>query len=173
MKLKYIVFIVLAVFISMTLIFYFKPFGPLNSAVTIDKIVVYKQDRTLVLLSNDSVVKTYAIALGRVPIGHKEFEGDRKTPEGLYYINDKNPNSGYHKNLGVSYPNKKDIEYAKSIGKDPGGLIKIHGMRNGIGWIGRFHLFMDWTMGCIAVTNTEIDELYERVPIGTPIDIKP
>jgi len=125
------------------------------------------------LISNNEIVKTYKISLGKVPKGAKEFEGDKKTPEGLYIINDKNPNSKCHKNLGISYPNEQDIEHAKKMGKSPGGLIKIHGMLNGYGWLGRFHLFRDWTAGCIAVTDKEMDELYENVKIGTPIEIKP
>lgn len=74
--------------------------------------------------------------------------------------------------MGISYPNQQDIKYAKSIEKNPGGLIKIHGIRNGYGWIGRFHLLFNWTLGCIAMTDKELDELYENVKIGTPIEIK-
>lgn len=106
-------------------------------------------------------------------MGHKEFEGDKKTPEGVYRIDDKNPNSGYHKNLGVSYPNDADIAHADSLGKPPGGAIKIHGLRNGCGILGKFHRWADWTMGCIAVTNSEMDELYNAVKIGATIDIRP
>lgn len=118
-------------------------------------------------------MKSYKIALGKNPVGDKQFEGDDKTPEGLYYINDKNPNSGYHKNLGVSYPNASDSVEAKSFNKPVGGDIKIHGIRNYMGIIGKFHNLRDWTRGCIAVTDEEIDELYEHVPIGTPIQINP
>jgi len=118
-------------------------------------------------------VKTYKISLGRSPKGAKEFEGDRKTPEGFYTINDKNPNSGWHKNLGISYPNQKDINHAKSLGKSPGGLIKIHGLPNDNNYIGRFHGLFDWTLGCIAMTDKEIDELYKHVEIGTTIEIRP
>ena len=89
----------------------------------------------------------------------------------IYYINDKNPKSGYHLNLGVSYPNKYDRIYAKKIHKKPGGLIKIHGLRNRLGFIGKFHRFFDWTLGCIALTNEEVEELYTNVPIGTKIEI--
>lgn len=173
MKRKYLKLILIFGLIGFGLIFYFKPFKPLDKSVTIDKIVVTKHKRTLDLISNNQIVKSYKISLGRVPKGQKEFEGDKKTPEGLYFINDKNPNSGYHKNLGISFPNEQDIKRAKSIGKSPGGLIKIHGIRNGFGWIGGFHLLFDWTLGCIAMTNKEIDELYENVKIGTPIEIKP
>lgn len=139
----------------------------------IDTIVVEKGKRKLHAYSKGILMKTYRISIGRNPKGDKEFEGDRKTPEGLYYINDKNPNSGYYKNLGISYPNKDDVDHAKVLGKKPGGLIKIHGLKKGRGWIGRLHLLKDWTFGCIALTNTEIDELYAAVKIGTPIEIRP
>ena len=159
--------------LSFGLIFYFKPFKHLDHSVSIDKIVIIKHKRKLDLISNNQIVKTYKISLGRVPKGKKEFEGDKKTPEGLYFINDKNPNSNYHKNLGISYPNEQDIKNAEAVGKSPGGLIKIHGIKNGYGWIGRFHLLFDWTMGCIALTDREIDELYENIAIGTAVEIKP
>jgi len=159
--------------IGIGLIFYFRPFKPLDKSVSIDKIVVTKHKHTLDLISNSQIVKSYKISIGRGSKGRKEFEGDNKTPEGLYYINDKNANSGYHKNLGISYPNEMDIKHSKSIGKNPGGMIKIHGIKNGLGWIGRFHSIFDWTLGCVAMTDKEIDELYENVKIGTPIEIKP
>lgn len=152
--------------------YYTQPFVPLDTSVPIDKVVVVKHKHTLEVFGGGKLLKTYKIAFGRVA-GAKEYEGDKKTPEGIYTINDKNPNSGYHKNLGISYPNKKDVEYAKKLGKSPGSLIKIHGLRNRTGWIGHFHRFFDWTLGCIAVTNKEIDELYQNVKIGTPIEIKP
>lgn len=173
MKRKNVIIILIFGLIGFGLFFYFKPFKPLNKSVSIDKIIVTKHKRTLVLISNHQIVKSYKISLGRVPKGKKEFEGDNKTPEGLYFINDKNSNSGYHKNLGISYPNQRDIDFAKSNGKCPGGLIKIHGIKNGFGWIGRFHLLFDWTMGCIAMTDKEIDELFGLVRIGTPVEIKP
>ncbi len=173
MKIKYIILTLFLGLIVIGLIFYFKPFEPIDRSVSIDKIVVTKHTRKLDLISNNRIIKSYKISLGRVPKGHKEYEGDKKTPEGLYIINDKNPNSGYYKNLGISYPNEFDKKHADSIGKSPGGLIKIHGIKNGFGWIGRFHLLFDWTLGCIAMTDKEIDELYENVKIGTPIEIKP
>ncbi len=113
------------------------------------------------------------MALGKNPIGAKQYEGDKKTPEGVYFINAKSADSKFHKNLGISYPNKEDIRIAKQIGKAPGGNIKIHGLQNGLGFIGRLQSFSDWTAGCIALTNEEIDELYEHTPIGTPVEIKP
>lgn len=153
--------------------FLFRPYKPIDKSVRIDKIVVDKSNRKLSIYENGKFIKSYKISLGKVTKGAKEFEGDMKTPEGMYVINDKNANSGYHKNLGISYPNQKDIDHAASLGKSPGGLIKIHGIKNGYGWIGRLHLLKNWTLGCIAITDNEIDELYEIIPIGTPIEIKP
>lgn len=147
------------------------PETPIHSSKEIDKIEVFKSERRLVLISKGEEVKSYTISLGKQPIGHKEFEGDMKTPEGLYYIDSKNPNSKYYLNLGVSYPNEKDKAYARKMGKSPGGLIKIHGLRNDLGYIGRLHRFKDWTAGCIAVTNKEMKEIYDNVSVGTTIEI--
>jgi murein L,D-transpeptidase YafK len=155
------------------LVYYFYPEDRIHDNVIIDKIVVYKSKRQLLTYSKGELIKTYKISLGRQPIGAKEYEGDKKTPEGIYFINDKNPNSGYHKNLGVSYPNKDNIAKAQQLGKAVGGDIKIHGIRNKLGFIGKFQRFFDWTLGCIALTNKEIDELYNMVEIGTTIEIKP
>ncbi len=146
---------------------------PLPDDAVIDKLLVEKSKRQMHALSKGEVVKTYKIALGGNPIGHKEYEGDLKTPEGVYTINDKNPNSAYHLNLGISFPNKEDRIRAAAMGKAPGGDIKIHGLRNGLGHIGKAHLLQDWTQGCIAVTNEEIGELFNAVPVGTTIEIIP
>ena len=145
----------------------------LGPSIQVDRIVVYKSKRQLLAYTNGQLVKTYRVSLGRQPVGAKEIEGDMKTPEGLYYINDKNPNSGYHKNLGISYPNNNDIENAIRLGKPAGGDVKIHGLRNYTGFIGKYHRWYDWTLGCIAVTDEEIDELYDAVKIGTQIEINP
>ena len=145
---------------------------PLDKSVIIDKIVVEKSKRKMYVFSKGQLLKTYKISLGRNPLGDKQFEGDKRTPEGDYFINDKNPHSKYHKNLGISYPNQQDLEEAKKIVRNSGGQIKIHGLNNKYSWIGRLHLLMDWTAGCIAVTDKEIDELYFAVPIGTPISIR-
>ena len=172
MKLKLIIILIL---IISTLGFFAYPQSEkrLDKSVMIEKLVVEKSKRRLHVYSNGELIKTYKISIGRNPKSDKEFEGDKRTPEGLYFINDKNPKSGYYKNLGISYPNKQDIEYASKIGKKSGGQIKIHGLKNGLAWIGRIHLLMDWTAGCIALTNKEIDELYYTVKIGTTIEIKP
>ncbi|MBN2755833.1 MAG: L,D-transpeptidase family protein [Bacteroidales bacterium] len=152
--------------------YYFLPSKALNNNTKIEKILVLKSERKLFLLNNNKIIKSYKISLGFNPKGAKHFEGDGKTPEGLYYIIDKNPKSNYFLNLGISYPSIKDINYAKFHKKKPGGDIKIHGFKNGFGFIGKFHRFFDWTEGCIALTNSEIQELYNNVEIGTPIEIK-
>lgn len=155
------------------ILYYFYPEKKLPLDKKIDSIIVHKSKRKLFVYANGELLKTYTISLGGNPIGDKEYEGDKKTPEGIYYINDKNPNSGYHKNLGISYPNKRDIEQAKKLSKPVGGDIKIHGLKNRTGVIGKLHRWFDWTLGCIALTNNEMDELYYSVPIGTKIEILP
>ena len=122
---------------------------------------------------NGKLLKTYPVSLGFQPQGHKQFEGDGKTPEGRYTINDRNPNSGYHLNLGVSYPNASDRRHAAALGKPPGGDIKIHGLPNNMGKLGASHLLRDWTDGCIAVTNPEMDELFRAVIHNAVIEILP
>ena len=152
--------------------FYFYPEKELPKDTSIDSIVVYKSKKRLYAYADGKLIKTYKISLGRNPIGKKVYEGDNKTPEGIYIINDKNPNSGFYKNLGISYPNNEDIENAKNLGKPTGGDVKIHGIKNGLGFFDKFHYWFS-TRGCIRVTNKEIDELYYAVKIGTTIDIQP
>lgn len=140
----------------------------------IGKLVVRKSEREMDAYDESGrLLKTYPVSLGFNPKGHKQFEGDGKTPEGRYIINDRNPNSGYRKNLGVSYPNRQDKAYAASQGKSPGGDIKIHGLPNGSGSIGERHLLKDWTNGCIAVTDEQVDELYRLVKPRAEIEILP
>ena len=170
---RIIIWLIVRFLFAGLIVYYFYPDDKLADNIQIDNIVVYKSKREMLVFSNGQLLTTYKISLGKQPVGAKEFEGDKKTPEGIYFINDKNPNSSYHKNLGISYPNKNDIENAKKIGKSAGRDIKIHGLRNKMGFIGKFHRWFDWTLGCIAVTNDEIDELYKTIKIGTPIEIKP
>ena len=157
-------------FVVVILGYYFFPEKKLDTTKKIDKLLVVKHKRELTVFSKGKVLKTYKISLGGVPIGKKEFEGDKKTPEGIYSINDKNPNSDYHLNLAVSYPNEADSLHALKFGKSAGGEIKIHGLPNGYGFIGKFQRFQDWTLGCIALTNSEIEELFYNVPMGTEIE---
>jgi len=138
-----------------------------------DRVLVEKKARSLTLLRDGRIVKTYRIALGTHPEGPKEREGDGRTPEGTYVIDGRNFRSGYHLSLHISYPNDKDFKRAKELGVSPGGQIMIHGMKNGLAWIGVFHTLRDWTQGCIAVTDKEIEEISSLVPNGTPVEIRP
>ena len=144
----------------------------LPKGTIIDKIIVIKSQHKMYVYSNNELLKTYKIAFGRGGDGAKEYEGDKRTPEGIYFINAKNKDSGYHNNLGISYPNEADVERCKKLNKPTGGDIKIHGLKNGFGFIGSVHHLFDWTLGCIALTNDEVDELSEHTPIGTIIEIK-
>lgn len=135
---------------------------------TVTKLEVFKERRILKVWSGQSLLDTHKIDLGFGPIGHKQFEGDGKTPEGRYQIDRRNPNSSFYLSLGISYPNARDIAYAKSQGKSPGGDIFIHGQPNLVVPRGR-----DWTAGCIAISDKEIRRLYAMVKNGTVIDIFP
>ena len=167
------VIITLIIFLAIFLIYNYYPGRALPANATIDSIVVRKSERRMDVYSHRILLKSYNIALGGNPIGHKQFEGDEKTPEGHYIVSDKNANSDFHKNLGISYPNGQDMENAKKLGKPPGGDIKIHGLKNGLGFLGRVHRLTNWTNGCIALTNSEIEELFQSTPKGTPIEILP
>ncbi|ETD90006.1 L,D-transpeptidase family protein [Rhodobacter capsulatus] len=138
------------------------------SGPRVTQIQVFKRKRKMFLFVGDDVVRKYKIALGGNPVGKKRFEGDGKTPEGLYHISMHNPNSAYHLSLRVSYPNEADTAYAEAHGRKPGGDIMIHGQ-------GRKHRGTrgDWTAGCIAVKDDEIEEIFAMVPNGTPIFIFP
>ena len=138
-----------------------------------DKVLIEKQDRRLTLLSKGEVIKIYKIALGGNPVGPKERQGDNKTPEGTYTIDSRNSNSGYHLSLHISYPNEKDKMRAKELGISPGGNIMIHGLKNGFSWVGASHAEVDWTEGCIAVSNQEMEGIYKFVPNGTIVEIRP
>jgi L,D-peptidoglycan transpeptidase YkuD (ErfK/YbiS/YcfS/YnhG family) len=138
-----------------------------------DKILIEKQARRLSLLSKGEVIKSYKIALGGNPVGPKERQGDNKTPEGTYRIDARNGNSGFHLSLHISYPNAQDKKRAKKLGVSPGGDIMIHGIKNGFSQVGASHAETDWTEGCIAVTNQEMEEIYKFVPIGTVVEITP
>jgi murein L,D-transpeptidase YafK len=138
-----------------------------------DKVLIEKKERRLTLLSNGEVIKTYKIALGGDPVGPKERQGDNKTPEGTYIIDSRNRNSNYHLSLHISYPNEKDKMRAKELGVSPGGDIMIHGIKNGLAWVGALHAGIDWTKGCIAVTDEEMEKIYKLVPNGTIVEIRP
>lgn len=144
--------------------------APLKPA---DRILIVKSSHTLTLMSGNEVLRVYRVALGRNPVGPKTRKGDHKTPEGEYFIDAKKPNSRFYRALHISYPNEADKKRASSQGLDPGGDVEIHGIENGLGWIGGLQRSLDWTDGCIAVTDPEIDEIYGSVAKGTPVEIKP
>jgi murein L,D-transpeptidase YafK len=138
-----------------------------------DLLVVEKAQRKLLAYSHGILLRSYSVSLGREPIGAKMRQGDRRTPEGQYFVDAHNPASSFHRALHVSYPSAVDVARARSAGYDPGGEIMIHGIHNGLGWVGRAHRVVDWTVGCIAVTDPDIEELYRIVPDGTRIDLRP
>lgn len=145
---------------------------PLADGAVADRVVVLKADHRLELYDDGKLLRSYPVSLGREPIGPKRREGDRRTPEGSYVIDFRKPDSSYHRALHISYPRPDQVAAARARGEPPGGLIMIHGLPNGAGFLGRLHLLSDWTIGCIAVTNAEIEEIWRVVPDGTPVEIK-
>ncbi|HEV8077364.1 MAG TPA: L,D-transpeptidase family protein [Marinobacter sp.] len=140
----------------------------------ITKVLVQKGERSLQLLSGEQIIRQYRISLGDNPQGHKLYEGDSRTPEGTYSLDWRNADSSFYKSIHISYPSAKDRELAKNWGLDPGGSIMIHGLPNGTDDDFAFAFFgLDWTDGCIAVSNQEIDEIWQLVGDGTPIEILP
>ncbi|MBD0260812.1 MAG: L,D-transpeptidase family protein [Cytophagales bacterium] len=138
-----------------------------------DKVVVYKSKRQMQLLRAEKVLRTYRVALGDNPVGHKRQEGDEKTPEGDYVLDWRNPNSLYYKSIHISYPNAQDRQQARRRGVSPGGDIMIHGRNGPVVLPDGTWKWKDWTDGCIAVTNAEMDEIWKMVKNGTPIQIHP
>ena len=147
--------------------------GEAVAAGTADLIVVEKAARRMTLYRHGEVLHEYRIALGFAPAGDKERVGDGRTPEGRYIIDLKNDRSQFHLSLRVSYPNASDRREAAARGASPGGDIFIHGTPGVWEWAGPLHAIRDWTLGCIAVTNSEIEEIWALVPVGTPIEIRP
>jgi murein L,D-transpeptidase YafK len=138
-----------------------------------DKVLVLKSEHTLELLDHGKILKKYRVALGSTPVGKKQKQDDHKTPEGLYILDRRNEHSQFYRSLHISYPNAEDRDQARKSGAAPGGDIMLHGLPNGFGWIGSQHRLRDWTDGCIAVTDDEIDEIWRAVADGTPIEIRP
>jgi len=147
--------------------------SPIPEGTKADLLVVEKAKRVLTAYSKGRILRIYQVALGRSPVGAKEREGDNRTPEGEFIIDSRIERSGYHRALHISYPKPSDISRAEAGGYQPGGAIMIHGIKNGFGWIGGLHTMSDWTRGCIAVTNPEIEELWRIAPNGTRVQIKP
>lgn len=144
------------------------------SMVKADLVIVFKRKHELVLMHGDRVLDVFSVALGRYSEdGPKRRQGDQKTPEGLYHVDAKLDNSNFYRALRISYPNAHDLAWARATGVNPGGRIEIHGLPNGVSahYIG--HPEIDWTDGCIAVTDRQMDQIWKRVAIGTPIEIYP
>lgn len=174
------VLLVLALIVPVAAFAYTKVLGRFGSGMApamvaveqqADKIEVRKGVRELQLLRGDEVLRTYRIALGGAPEGHKLQEGDQKTPVGSYIIDWRNPRSMAHLSLHISYPNEQDTAKAMEANVSPGGNIMIHGLPNGWGFLSSVHHLWDWTDGCVAVTNQEMQEIWSMVPNGTPIMI--
>ena len=145
----------------------------LNAEVKADRIIVHKKSRTMELMSGGRVLKTYKIALGSEPVGPKTRQGDHRTPEGIFVIDRRNAQSQFHRSLHISYPRPEDRERARQLGVSPGGDIFIHGLPNGYGLVGAAHRLRDWTDGCIAVTDQEIEQIWRMVDDGATVEIHP
>ena len=140
---------------------------------TADRVLVEKGERKLHLMRNGEIFRTFEIALGIRPVGDKEYEGDFRTPEGTYLLDTRNPNSEYFLSIHVSYPNRQDVREARSKGLDPGGAIMIHGQPNDPTRSEAYYQTQDWTNGCIAVSNSDMIDIWLMTPDNTPIEIRP
>jgi murein L,D-transpeptidase YafK len=161
---------------ALALALYFYAHGnwrALPAGTTIDRIIVEKAARKLSIFRAGKQLRTYRVALGRNPVGPKREEGDMRTPEGIYKIDNRNAQSSFHLALHISYPSEDDKARAAERSVSAGFDIMIHGIQNGLGWIGAFHRWKDWTAGCIALTDEEIEELWRVTPDGTTIEIHP
>lgn len=142
------------------------------AAETADSVLVDKSDEKLYLLKGGAVIAEYSVSFGANPKGHKQQEGDERTPEGSYVLDYKKEDSEFYRAIHISYPNEEDRKSAAERGVDPGGAIMIHGQRNWLGWLSFITQRFNWTDGCIAVTNGEMDEIWDSVPVNTPIEIR-
>ncbi len=138
----------------------------------IDRVLVDKSQRKMFLYKENEIVRQYTIALGGIPKGHKQQEGDQRTPEGVYVLDYVNEKSTFHRSMHINYPNASDKQAAAKRGVDPGGMIMVHGQRNGAGMLSGLMQLFDWTDGCIAISNFEMDEFLSLVPVGTEIEIR-
>lgn len=158
--------LLLALFMSLTC-------SLVNAQSKVDLVRVLKSERKLELVSSGKVLKEFRIALGSNPDGHKQQEGDGRTPEGIYALDYKKSDSAYYKAIHVSYPNAVDTALAKARGVSPGGQIMIHGQKNGLGWLSFISQRMDWTQGCVALSNDDMETVWKLVDVGTKIEIRP
>ena len=143
-----------------------------QSALHADRVLVLKRERMLQLLRQGKMIRSYKVALGGDPIGPKTGQGDHKTPEGLHVLDSRNAHREFYKSIHISYPSSREREAARQRGVSPGGDVFVHGLPNGYGWVGSSHRLKDWTDGCIAVTNGEMDDIWQAVADGTPIEIR-
>lgn len=146
---------------------------PLPDGTTADFILIEKSAHRMTLFSDGKEIRSYRVSLGRGGLAPKRREGDLLVPEGRYQIEARNSASAYHLSLKISYPDAADRAAAAARGERAGSNIMIHGIRNGLGWLGRTHLLADWTAGCVAVTNPEMQEVWRVVPDGTAVEIRP
>jgi murein L,D-transpeptidase YafK len=168
-----LLFLTLALLAGVAFLFLHHNPDSLPTGTVIDRIKVEKAARRLSIYRDGRKLKTYRVALGRNPVGPKEIEGDGKTPEGIYNIDFHKPDSDYHLALHISYPSPTDMARAAERGLSAGSDIMIHGLPNGLGSLGALHYRKDWTAGCVALTDKEIEELYGVTPDGTLIEISP
>ena len=138
-----------------------------------DRVVVKKSESRLYLEHGGKPFASFKVTFGAEPTGHKQQEGDERTPEGRYVLDSKNANSAYYKAIHISYPSAQDIAAAKAKGVEPGGLIMVHGQKNGFGWLAPIAQWFNWTDGCVAVSNKDMDAIWKAVDVGTPIEILP
>ncbi len=160
----------LRLFILASLLSFITPVYAIEKA---DIVMVYKSERILFLMREGEVLAKFDVTFGADPIGHKQQQGDEKTPEGPYLLDYKNTKSAFYKSIHVSYPNSKDRSAARKRGVDPGGDIMIHGQSNGWGWAAPISRFFNWTDGCIALSDEDMQQVWEAVDSGTPIEIHP
>jgi len=147
--------------------------SPSLAAEKADRVLVEKAKHKLTLFNNGKVIASYHVVFGSNPVGHKEQEGDERTPEGNYTLDSKNAKSAYHKSIHISYPNAKDIANAKNKGVSAGSAIMIHGQKNGYAAFEQQTQKFNWTLGCIALTNKDMDDLWSKINVPTKIEIKP
>jgi murein L,D-transpeptidase YafK len=146
---------------------------PALAAETADLVVVDKSDKRLYLYKNQKLLASFLVAFGANPQGHKQQEGDERTPEGRYVLDFKKSASGYYRSIHISYPNALDIANAKRRGVAPGGFVMIHGQRNGFGWASFLTQRFNWTNGCVALSNEDMEAVWQLAGVGTPIEIRP
>lgn len=138
-----------------------------------DLVVVRKSESRLYLEKDGKPFVSFRVSFGSQPKGHKQQEGDERTPEGRYVLDSKNTRSAFHKSIHISYPDAKAVASAKARGVNPGGLIMIHGQKNGFGWLAPVAQWFNWTDGCVGLSNRDMDAVWNAVDVGTPIEIYP